>query len=70
MAKNITKVCSIILFLVLSLIHMICELSIYDFNLGHLQSTKSLSNVNHKVLRMLEIRMASFISNPTLLLAN
>lgn len=37
---------------------MIYELSIYDFNLGHLQSTKSLSNVNHEVLRMLEIRMA------------
>lgn len=52
MAKNITKVCSIVLFLVLSLIHMIYELSIYDFNLGHLQSTRSLSNVNHKVLTL------------------
>lgn len=52
MAKNITKVCSILLFLVLSLIHMIYELSIYEFNLGHLQSIRSLSDVNHKVLTL------------------
>lgn len=50
MAKNITKACSILLFSVLSLIHVIYELSIYDADLEYLQSTKSLSNVNRTYL--------------------
>lgn len=50
MAKNITKACSILLYLVLSLICVICGLSIYDSNLVHLPSTKSVPSVHRKVL--------------------